>query len=118
VGFSFPSPSAITFHDQAEMIATEVCKGIGVTTWMARDQIVKQAELELESSAKTKTPITMDELRDGMIQQWTRYREAIRQGKMGRGMDMSAPNFFGEGRWKNSKEWGLKKGVTVDGIDV
>jgi uncharacterized protein YdaU (DUF1376 family) len=111
--------SSTSFHDQAEFIATAVIDGIGVTTRWGREQIVKQAEHKLRTSATTDQPFTKDELRDGMILQWKRFRECVRQDKILPTMKtMSAEKFFGEGIWENSKDWGLKKGMSVDGIAV
>lgn len=117
-GFSLTETPA-SVHDQAEFIATAVIDSIGVTTRWGREQIVQQAELKLRTSADTDKPFTMDELRDGMILQWKRFKECVRQNKLVPAMKyMSAEKFFGEGIWENSKEWGLKKGMSVDGIVV
>jgi len=112
-----PGPAVGSFHDQSEYIATAVINEIGVTTPWARNQIVQQAEHELRSTADTDKPLTMDEIRDGMIHQWKQYRELVQQSKV-RGNAMKAETFFGEGIWKNSTEWNLKRGVTINGTSL
>jgi hypothetical protein len=104
------------FHDDAEMVATAVIDAIGVTTWAARDQIVKQAEHELKASTDTGQPASVEKLRVGMIGQWMKYRECVREGKVR--FDWNAERFFGDGRWKDSKEWQLKKGASLNGTLV
>jgi hypothetical protein len=107
----------LSIHDQAEMIATEVAKEIKITSHWVRDDLIGQAELVLQEAASKNMPVTMDQLRDGMATSWKKYGELKRDHKVER-PHLGAQRFFGEGLWRNSNEWKLKKGVTLDGINV
>lgn len=103
----------LSVHDQAQMIATEALKGIGMTSQWVRVELVGQAELVLAEN----NPPTMDELLDGLVSQWKKYCECKRLHRVERPY-FGAQRFFGEGLWRNSTEWKLKKGVSADGITV
>lgn len=92
-------------NDEAHMIATAVVDGIGVTTRWARDQIFEQAKHELKEH-----PGEMDGIRDGMVAAWKEYCLCAKAGKL-RMAQTSPEKFFGEGKWKSSKLWGLKNGM-------
>ena len=84
------------------MIASAVIDEIGVTTSWARDQIAQQADQELK-----KFPDDMDGIRAGMAGAWKEYSRFAAAGKL-----VKAPcgpeKFYGEGRWRSPKLWGLK----------
>lgn len=91
--------------DEAQMIATAVIEEIGVTTSWAREQITQQADQELK-----KYPDDMEGIRAGMAGAWKEYSRLAAAGKL-----VKAPcgpeKFYGEGRWRSPKLWGLKSGV-------
>ena len=108
----------LSLLDQAEMIATAVIDEIGVTTRWAREQLVKQAEIELQGTDSGK-PVIVDDVRDGMIFQWKRFCKAKKQDMLKpTTSSMSAEKFFGEAIWKDSKLWGFKKGFNANGINL
>jgi hypothetical protein len=91
--------------DEAWMIARAVIEGTNITNQWAVDQIAKQAELELKAH-----PGEMDAIRDGMIGAWNAYQACAKADKL-RTAPMGAQKFFGEGIWKKSSMWGMKKGM-------
>jgi hypothetical protein len=109
---AFLSPAAnaslknpLPISDQSWMIARAVIEGTKITTPWAVDQIAQQAECELKDH-----PDDLDGIRDGMIRAWHTYIACAKAGKL-RASPMSAQKFFGEGIWKTSSMWGLKKGM-------
>jgi hypothetical protein len=58
----------------------------------------------------------MDTLTEGMVTQYKKFRECVKLGRLK--FDWGAEKFFGDGLWKNSKEWGLKKGMDLNGINL
>jgi len=90
--------------DEAQMIATAVTEAIKVTTTWARNEVAKQADQELKTY-----PGDLDGIRDGMIAAWKEYCRLDAMGKISR--SCGPEKFFGEGRWRTSKRWGLKPGV-------
>jgi hypothetical protein len=98
-----PFSSSIT--DDAQMIATAVIDETKVTTRWARDQIFEQARCELKEH-----PGDMDGLRDAMVLAWKEYMACAKAGKL-RAPPTSPEKFYGEGKWKSSKLWGLKNGM-------
>jgi hypothetical protein len=91
--------------DEAQMIASAVIEAIGVTTDWARNQIAKQANAELKAY-----PGDLDGIRDGMVASWKEYRRLDAENKLVRG-GCGPERFFGEGKWKSPKFWGMKQGV-------
>ena len=87
------------------MIARAVSEQTGITSPWGVDQVVQQARLELAAH-----PGDMDGIRDGMVRAWNTYRKCAKEGKL-RTTQMSAQKFYGEGIWKSSALWGLKKGM-------
>jgi hypothetical protein len=96
-----PVPSSA----EADMIATAVIEGIGVTTAWARDQITKQAEQELKAY-----PGDLEGISGGMVRAWKEYCRCEAKGKLNR-VSCGPEKFFGEGRWRTPKLWGLKAGM-------
>jgi hypothetical protein len=91
--------------DEAQMIATAVIEAIGMTTEWARNQIARQAEQELKTY-----PGDLDGIRDGMVAAWKEYCRLDTAGKLSK-VACGPEKFYGEGRWRTSKRWGLKPGV-------
>lgn len=91
--------------NEAQMIATAVIEGIGVTTGWALNQIAKQADQELKAY-----PGDMDGIRDGMVASWKEYCRLDAADKLRRAA-CGVERFFGEGKWKSPKLWGMKPGV-------
>jgi len=95
--------------DLANMIASAVIESIGVTTRWARDQLYEQARMALREH-----PDDFEGISNGMIAAWKEYCACVKLDKM-RSPPVSPEKFFGEGKWKSSKLWGLKKGMTAYG---
>jgi hypothetical protein len=104
-----PSPAAAFSenNDEAWLIARAVIEGTGITNRWAADQIVKQALIELKEN-----PGDLDGVRDGMIGAWKEYERCAKADKLRTAM-LGAEKFFGEGKWKSWKLWGLKKGESA-----
>ncbi|HEX7727472.1 MAG TPA: hypothetical protein VF392_00440 [Terracidiphilus sp.] len=104
-GMMRPVNQPAPLSDEAHMIASAVIDEIGVTTSWARDQIAQQADQELK-----KFPDDMDGIRAGMAGAWKEYSRLAAAGKL-----VKAPcgpeKFYGEGRWRSPKLWGLKPGA-------
>jgi len=100
---AFSDPGSLT--DEAWMIARAVIEETAITNTWVTNELVRQAELELKIH-----PGDMDGIRDGMVAAWKAYMACAKAGKL-RMTPMSAQKFYGDGIWKSSSMWGLKKGM-------
>jgi hypothetical protein len=104
-GLMKPVNAPVPLSDEAQMIATAVIQAIGVTTDWARDQIAKQAEQELKAY-----PGDLDGILNGMVKAWKEYCRCDAKGKLSK-PSCGPEKFYGEGRWRSPKLWGLKMGM-------
>jgi uncharacterized protein YdaU (DUF1376 family) len=93
----------ITEKDDARRIAKAVVEGTSITSPFVFDRFVEQAELELKAH-----PGKIDEISGGMIGAWKEYQACAKARKL-RTTPMGSERFFGDGIWKTSSMWGLKK---------
>jgi hypothetical protein len=91
--------------DEATFGARAVIDDLGFNEFVYR-AVYRQALVELNDGA------TKEEIRDHMVRAWREYQRCDTQGKL-RTVAVSAERFYSEGKWKNSKLWGLKKGVSA-----
>jgi len=90
---------------EAHLIASEVGMEIGVSALWTLAEIAKQADQELE-----KFPEDVDGIRAGMTGSWREYIRCDAAGKLVRSA-CGPEKFYGEGRWRDPKRWGLKPGM-------
>jgi DNA-binding transcriptional regulator YhcF (GntR family) len=100
------SPAAgLSCHGQAKEIAKEVIKRIKVSNKWVTDQLVQQAEFELE-----KFPSDLNRICNEMVDAWLDYQQYAMAGKLQNG-PISPESFYGNRYWKSKSMWGLKKGT-------
>lgn len=91
--------------DDSHMLAKAVLDDLGLTGMRIYEPVRVQAELEMRVSG-----IAMEALREVMVGAWREYETCAKAGKL-RGEMLWAERFFGDGRWKSPRLWGLKKGM-------
>jgi hypothetical protein len=104
------SPQVDSDAEMAEEIAAVVMTGSAVTTKWAREPIAEQAKIQMQINHPPP-----EELCFGMIHAWKKYRLGVSEGKVT--TNMKAEVFFGEGRWRASREWGIKKDMSLSEPD-
>lgn len=87
------------------MIAQAVTEKIKVTTDWARNEVAKQANEELKDY-----PGDLDGICDRMVAAWQEYCRLDAANRLSR-KACGVERFFGEGKWRTPKLWGLKPGV-------
>jgi hypothetical protein len=95
-----------SLNDEATHITRAVVEETALVNTWDYTAIHAQARNELKN-----TKHSPDQIKTGMVKAWQEMQRCEREGKLRR--SMSAQRFFSEGRWKDWKLWGLKKGETA-----